>query len=323
MSSDQITQRYLRFARDEAPGRSELYRAWALAVAEHQGIIEFLSGFSEMKRQPALVFAVSRYLGSGVVAADEWVRWVMSNRAELADELPQRNVQINEPQRCALIEPMLAEIGGEIALIELGAAAGFTLYPDAYTYSVAGDTGQREVGGGAHSLTVTEKGTAPARNAYRLRSRMGSDLHPLDMTSDDDRRWMECLVWPGEIERSRRISDAMEIATQGQHTLVRADGADHLGAFIETFPQGASIVVSTVGLLPYLPRADRERLVRDLLAMDVDWISVDKAGSLEMIPVTAADEGQFVLTMNGERRAHVDPLGHWVEWLPKTDSSRA
>ena len=32
--------------------------------------------------------------------------------------------------------------------------------------------------------------------------RAGLDLNPLDVTSDDDVRWLSCLVWPGEGDRA-------------------------------------------------------------------------------------------------------------------------
>lgn len=32
----------------------------------------------------------------------------------------------------------------------------------------------------------------------RIGWRAGLDLHPLDVTRDDDVRWLSCLLWPGE-----------------------------------------------------------------------------------------------------------------------------
>src|SRR5260370_34213905 len=38
--------------------------------------------------------------------------------------------------------------------------------------------------------------------------RAGLDLNPLDVTSDEDVRWLSCLVWPGEGDRAQRLAAA-------------------------------------------------------------------------------------------------------------------
>ena len=57
---DAVRERYDRFAREEAPGRSPLYEQWALGVASDPRVQEVLSRIPETHRQPPLVFAVTR-----------------------------------------------------------------------------------------------------------------------------------------------------------------------------------------------------------------------------------------------------------------------
>ena len=46
--------------------------------------------------------------------------------------------------------------------------------------------------------------------------RAGLDLNPLDVTSADDVRWLQCLLWPGETGRQERLAADSE---EGHFTL--------------------------------------------------------------------------------------------------------
>ena len=52
--------------------------------------------------------------------------------------------------------------------------------------------------------------------------RAGLDLNPLDVTDDDDVRWLECLIWPGETGRRERLAAAIETARRDPPPVRRA-----------------------------------------------------------------------------------------------------
>ena len=74
-----VAARYLRFAMDEAPGRSELYEQWAAGVASDAGVQQVIARIRPDRRQPALVFAVTRMLGVGDLGFDQWREWVLAH----------------------------------------------------------------------------------------------------------------------------------------------------------------------------------------------------------------------------------------------------
>ncbi|WP_312173773.1 DUF2332 family protein, partial [Microbacterium sp.] len=132
--TDAVQQRYARFAEHEAPGRSELYAEWAAGVAGDPGISAVLARIPENRRQPPLVFAVTRMLGAELGDYDGWRAFVTAHADEIVAECTARRLQTNEPLRLAPLLPVLSEIEGPLALLEIGASAGLCLYPDRYSF---------------------------------------------------------------------------------------------------------------------------------------------------------------------------------------------
>src|SRR5450432_2243342 len=100
-----------------------------------------------------------------------------------------RTPQTNEPARCAVLLPLLAQLPQPLALLEVGASAGLCLLVDHYGYdygnvridpTISGD-------GGAPTLTCDVSGAAPIpRTIPRIVWRAGLDLNPIDVRSADD-----------------------------------------------------------------------------------------------------------------------------------------
>ena len=133
-----VADRYGRFARDEAPGRSALYAEWAAGVAADRAMAAILARIPATHRQPPLVFAVTRLLGAPEGPYREWAAWLAAHADAVVAECSRRSLQTNEPLRCAALLPALSGIDGPIALLELGASAGLCLYPDRYSYRYRG-----------------------------------------------------------------------------------------------------------------------------------------------------------------------------------------
>ncbi len=312
-------ERYRRFATDEAPGRSDLYAEWAQGVAEDSAVQRILARIPATHRQPPLVFAVTRLLGvpEGPYAA--WAEWLTAHAEEVVAEASARSLQTNEPQRCAALLPALSLIDGPIALLEIGASAGLCLYPDRYAYRYTSPDGDvtelRPTGGSSVVLECAVSGSPPLR-LPEVVWRAGIDLAPLDARDADDRRFLTTLVWPGEQGRAERIEAALEIVAADPPLMMRGDAADPavLDNAIAQVPPGATLVITTPGVLPHVPRAGREALIERLRAGQAEWITIDPAGLYDWTPPLGPGFEGFVLGRNGTALATVDPLGAFVEW---------
>ncbi|WP_040166197.1 DUF2332 domain-containing protein [Microbacterium gorillae] len=324
-ATDEVRERYARFARDEAPGRSEVYRRWATGVAADAEVAGIIAALPSQRRQPPLVFAVTRLLGAGEGDdTAEWTAFVRAHRQEIIREIDRRSLQTNEPQRCAALLPALALVDGPIALVELGAAAGLCLYPDRYAYRYRAVDGVRSVGPvGGSGVVLSADLSGPAPLALpQIVWRAGVDLSPLDPADPEDRAWLQALVWPGETGRAERIRSALDIAAADPPSLVSGDAAARLPELVERAPAGATVVVTTPGLLPFLPWRQRNALVEMIQALPVRWVTLDRPGLYEGLrgPVEEVTDG-FALALDGEVLADADPLGARVRWLGEADGS--
>lgn len=320
--TDAVRERYARFAENEAPGRSALYAEWAAGVAGDLDVQQVLARIPENRRQPPLVFAVTRVLGASLDGYSVWREFVLGNADAVVAECSARSLQTNEPLRLAALLPVLSEIDGPIALLEVGASAGLCLYPDRYSYRFVGSDGQVRRALDPHDgvspvvLTSRVDGELPEMRLPEIVWRAGIDLAPLDARDADDRRWLQGLVWPGETGREERIAAALDIAAVDPPSLVAGDALDRLDALVAEAPAGATLVITTPGVLVHIPRAARSTLVARILALPARWITIDPPALLDVWepPVDAADWPGFVVALDGRVRAAADPLGAWWEW---------
>jgi hypothetical protein len=320
--TDAVADRYGRFARDEAPGRSDVYAEWAAGVAADAEVQALLERLTPQHRQPPLVFAVSRLLGAPVAGYPQWREFALAHADELVGECARRGVQINEPLRLAALLPALSLIDGPIALLELGAAAGLCLFPDRFSFRVDDADGiprlrlDPDDGPSPVVLTSTVRGELPPLRLPEVVWRAGVDLDPIDVRTPDGRTWLQSLIWPGEYERAERIAGAMTIAAADPPLLRAGDAVEQLDAMAAAAPAGATLVVTTPGMLVYLPRARRLELIDRIRALDAHWITIDPPGLHDawQPAIDAADFRGFAVALDGRVVADADPLGRWWEW---------
>lgn len=317
-----VARRYERFARDEAPGRSALYEEWGRGVAADAEVAEVLARIAANRRQPPLVFAVTRMLGAPEAGFPEWSAWVRAHADAVVDECSRRSLQTNEPLRCAALLPALAGVTGPIALLEVGASAGLCLHPDRYSYRYRRGSAVRALdpvdGPSAVVLECELRGSGqPPLAMPEIVWRAGIDLAPLDACDPADRGFLTALAWPGETGRAERITAALEVAASDPPVLIAGDATDPdlLRAAAAAAPAGARLVVTTPGVMPHIPHAGRERLVGTLRTLDATWVSIDPPHlHAEREPLDLDGWDGFVLSVDGSAIALVDPLGASVEW---------
>ena len=313
--SDRTAESYRAFAA-EARGRSPRYEELALAVAGDARVLGFLAALPTAKRQPNLLFAAARYL-LGEPPDLAALHVLLGDREdELAGIILARRTQTNEPARCATLLPALALLPQPLAIVEVGASAGLTLLADKYSYDYEG----HEVAGTdprAPVLACQPRGQVPLpARVPEIAWRAGLDLNPLDVTSDEDVRWLQCLVWPGETGRQERLSAAIETARRDPPPLYRGDLLTDLPDLVARAPRGATVVVYHTAVLGYVRRADRARFAGTVRELGAVWLSNEGPGVLPGADGQVRHAHGFILVKDGtEPIAVTESHGRWLEWL--------
>jgi hypothetical protein len=310
-----VAENYRAFAED-ARGRSPRYESLAVAVAEDEPILGFLGTLPPEKRQPNLLFAAARYLRGEPASLDRLRELVSQDPDRLAGVMLARRTQTNEAARCATLLPALAQLPPPLALIEVGASAGLTLLIDRYSYDYAGHqiTGQDPL---APTLRCEPRGPVPLPSRVpEIVWRAGLDLNPLDVTSDDDVRWLSCLLWPGEAGRGPRLAAAVATARRDPPPVHRGDLLTDLPALAAQAPAGATLVVYHSAVLAYVTPADRQDFAATVRGLPAVWLSSEGPGVVPGLAVPPGQGAPFVLARDGRTPlALADGHGTWLEWL--------
>jgi hypothetical protein len=165
-----------------------------------------------------------------------------------------QSVQTNEVQRSWVLLPCFLRAGellgaDELDVVELGPSAGLNLVWDRYRYAYA----EAEWGpeGSPLRLSGREEARVPATLlalAPRVVRRVGIDRAPVDVTTEEGARLLECFVWAGQEERRQRLAGAVEVVRASPPQLVRGDLADELPSVLGDRPT----LVFQTAVFPYL-----------------------------------------------------------------------
>jgi hypothetical protein len=324
--AETTAERYARFAVQEARGESAVYESWALGISSDPTVLALIDQLPPGRRQPYLVFAVSRLVGAPLGGYPEWRQFALANWESLRREALVRLTQTNEPGRCAALLPALALIPGPLALLEVGASAGLCLYPDRYSYRYDGGDWLHPTDGPSTVLLECEtSGGMPVPTRLpEIVWRAGIDLAPLDVRSEADSRWLETLIWPEQPDRLARIRAAADIARQDPPLLAAGDAADALAGLAAQAPPGATLVVVSSGVLVYVARPRRELFAAEVAKLETRWVALEAAGLFPSVAegitrstgLESSDlASRFALSLDGEALALVQPHGRRVDWL--------
>ncbi len=324
MNTESVAERYARFARDEAPGRSAVYAEWAAGVAGDSDVLATLETLGAAHREPALVFGVTRMLGtSDDLNYEEWARFFRANRAAIIAECARRTVQTNDPLRLAALVPALSTIKGRIALLEIGASAGLCLFPDRYSFRYVDEAGEGVArldpaeGPSEVMLTSVATGQLPSLRRPEIVWRAGIDLSPVDVTSQAELAWLNALTWPGEMERAQRVEAAIRVAQQDPPRIVQGDAIEQLAILARQVPKNATLVVTTPGVMTYLRWPERQRLMQEIAMLGARWLTIDPPSLYDAWKPLAEQPGWrgFAVGVDGVPVASADPLGRWSHWF--------
>ncbi len=371
VSIDVLADRYLRLATSEFAGYSTLYEGLALSMAADVEALELIEPLGDPNQTPVRLFACVhdltldepdlalarcyRELSSAasadldVVTTRAWPLFrslLFERREDLVHAMGTRTIQTNEVGRVSALVPALTDVARRflregahrpISLIEIGPSAGLNLLADQYRvdYSDGRSTGPVDAGVVLHCdvLGPNRPPLPDGDHPLDIGRRVGIDLAPLDVTVDDDCRWLEACVWPGLTERSRRLRGAIALARQAPPLLHRGSALDLLAPVVDQVPEDELVVIVSTWVLAYFSKPERLQL-HDVLAeigarRDVAFIAAEYptvtpwAPEPDRAPAVAEGKGATLISTAAwhdakpSRRsvAWMQAHGLWLDWL--------
>jgi hypothetical protein len=234
----------------------------------------------------------------------------------------EQGVQTNEVRRSWLLLPAFLEVARrtgaqKLDLVELGPSAGLNLVWDRYRYRYAdGEWGSSDA---LLELAGEERRPVPGsllRRRLSVRDRVGIDIAPVDLTTNDGARLLESFVWADQTERLERLRQAVATLLEEPPQLVRGDVVEELPRVLAGRRAGALTVVYQTAVLGYLPRERKERVYE---ALDAAAAESPLAYVGTHAPATGDETYQAVAIRvwpdEREAVAHADFHGAWLEWL--------
>lgn len=318
----QIAARYIRFAENEARGRSPLYEELALGVARDLSALEFLAELPYTKQQPNLLFAALRYVCGTPRDWEGFRRSLASRPNEIRDAMLKRRTQTNEPARCATLLPLLALLPQPLALLEVGASAGLCLIPDRYAYRYNGLDVESHSSAGARPprfSCATNSQTPTPKTNVEVAWRMGLDIEPVSIEDDEQVAWLETLVWPGEEGRLALLRQALEVARADPPLVVQGDLRTDVPRHAALAPKDATLVIFHSAVLAYVSsEQERTEFAKTVTRINAVWIANESPRVIPGIAKQAShpcSPGEFLVTQDGEPIACSDPHGRFLRWL--------
>jgi hypothetical protein len=232
-------------------------------------------------------------------------------------------VQTNEVQRCWVLVPCFLELvrrsGVEdVELVELGPSAGLSLMWNRYRYVYrAGEWGAvgapLELRGEEHAPVPA----APLHLTPNVRRRVGIDLAPVDVTTEDGALLLRSFVWADQRHRLETLDRAIQTLRVDPPELIRGDLVAELPRVLAARSPDALTIVWQTAVLGYVSPEERERVysILDEAAAQgpLAWISAGESPRERLdewalrIRLWPDDEPQLV--------AYADYHGSWIEWV--------
>lgn len=200
-----------------------------------------------------------------VGAYADFARYCRKHRATLQELLQTRTVQTTYAERCrALLAPMceVARMADEpLNLIEIGCSAGVLLVFDKFAYKLD----EQGVIGSADAafLLEGELNGGPELFIPRIGTRTGIDLHTIDVSSEEERRWLLALCFPELRAEQQRLDQALDVIAASDVTMLEGDALMHIDQALADAPDPVCVFHSAC--LFYWPKQAKQALEDRLL----------------------------------------------------------
>jgi hypothetical protein len=243
--------------------------------------------------------------------------------AEIEQIITTRTVQTNEVQRCTGLLPAFAYLAqrgnnAPLHLLEVGASLGLLLLWDSYNYHYP-SVGQLSANSPVQLMCEVRGQYLPPIPLHFpvVTSRIGIELHPVDLADEAATRWVQALIWPEHRERAHLFQQALALARRNPPPIIAGDMVAQLPSVLADLPPDGIICLYHSYTLNQCPKAVGAAVHDLLLAhsqrqplyrISLEWYSGQQQPHLELFTYHAGKVEQELL-------AYCESHGRWIEWL--------
>ncbi|WP_413364383.1 DUF2332 domain-containing protein [Lysinibacillus sp. 3P01SB] len=292
---DCYQQAFLQFAEQQAQESSRLYEYLCGEIINDEELMTIIRDIPLSQPKPNLFFAAIHYLvkkyeeplGAYFASLTDYPlpaeqsfqpfrQFALKHQDELRELFRTKLVQTNEVSRAAYLYPIIADIhqscGKPLALLEIGTSAGLLLGLDHYHYEYQNGP---SICLTADTLTIfsENRGEPLPSSVFRhpiVQTRIGVDLHIVDLKETDHLEWMLALIWPEHKERRRQFLKAKEVNDSIQKDFYEGDAITLLPHIIQTVPMDCQVVVFHTHVANQFPAELKEQLIKILQEISYD-----------------------------------------------------
>ncbi|RWZ60657.1 DUF2332 domain-containing protein [Halobacillus fulvus] len=339
MNTEELAERFKRFAFKECEGSSELYKQLSLEVADDRELLSLCLYAREGQPVPNLLFGAVHYLleqetdhplSNFYTSFQKEIRneanafpafkdFCHLHKEQLIMLLQNKRVQTNEVRRCAYLYPLFCHIyrqtGKPLFLIEIGTSAGLQLFADEYSYSYGDGVEYENSEASVHISSHVRKGKLPAdllKENPSVQGRIGIDLHINDVTDPEDYNWLKALIWPEHQERRKMFEEAAQHIIQNPPHLIEGDGVKELLNVVENIPVGAVLCIFHTHVANQMPEKVKKELMEnvDRFGETRDTYHIYNQVYDHCLHMDAYVNGKVQRQTIGETDGH----GRWFDW---------
>lgn len=245
-------------------------------------------------------------------------------RDEILALVATRVTNTNEVGRTAILHAGFRELAkhaqAPFHLIEIGPSAGLNMIWDHYgaRYVKDGKTVAAVNSDAPLVVTCELRGdhVPPVDPAPTIASRVGLELHPVDLCEPDARDWLKALVWPDHPARFAQLEKALAIVRDYPLNIIPGDALENLIDALRAVPPDQTVCVyHTIAIYQFstaMKAALDDILMVAGLRRPVWRLSMEELrGHGGEVHLTRYSDGVTDETLIGRCHSH----GAWLEWL--------
>jgi hypothetical protein len=245
--------------------------------------------------------------------------------AQIIELISTRIVQTNVISRCSYLMPILSELINKgqknACIIDIGASAGLNLNFDLYEYWTDGQKiyGDSSVKIEFQTIDSAIKSILPIN--YLIR-KIGIDQNLINPQNEDEKLWLNALIWPDHLERFNSMEKALELRQNDRIDMIKASEVNQFEEIINNQRADETLIIyATHTLYQFSPDNRHDfftMLDRIGKKRDFDFLSVESTRYLQEKYKSSQTVIELTSYTNGKKNekfiAETNGHGNWIRW---------